>query len=561
MIKPITDKKNIHLLNSIPENFIHVFADEHRLQQILINIIGNAAKFTEEGSITISAELNEKENVVVVHIEDTGIGISKENLVKIFNYFEQADGSIERQYGGSGLGLSITKKLIELHDQIIWLDSEPYKGTTFHFTLKTFDPKSDMQELGIKLEEKVANNQNVFDLTVEDIEIIEQTRKKTSKNIHTILIVDDEPINLQILINHLVLEGYTVIATSSGLEVLEKIENNEIPDMILLDVMLPRMSGYDVCKKIRDTYSLYELPILMLTARNKPEDIITGLEAGANDYLAKPVNKLELLARVSSLLSLKYSVKLNNELNIIKRDIQVAHEIHSNVLLQEIPSFPDLTIAIKYQAMEKLGGDFYDIHPLSEKQVSILVADVSGHGLPAAFICAMLKVAYSFHISQADNPAQLMQRINNTMYNYVGGQFITACYIFLDLEKRTAHQVSAGHWPALLLRNKDKHIDLHRNNGMPFGWVEDTSYSTSQFELTANDRLILYTDGIVESRDKNGKMFGEKQFHQLIRNNSDKKPEAFISSIMDEVRHWSSLKEDENFEDDVTLLIIDIENL
>ena len=288
--KPLLGNKPIQLINAIAEDLPAICADENRLQQILYNLIGNAIKFTDNGEIKLMAKLLQKEWVEIT-IVDTGIGIAEDRLTQIFQSFEQADGSTARKYGGTGLGLAVTEKLVELHGGKIWVKSQVGVGSQFMFTLpiakSTAIPLQSHAQLSKILEEPV--------------DIVTPIQKE---GLFTILIVDDEPVNLQVLINHLSLHHYNIIQANCGQEACALLEDGLKPALILLDVMMPRMTGYEVAQKIRKHFSANELPILMLTAKNRLSDLITGLEAGANDYLTKPISKNELLARVKTHLKL-----------------------------------------------------------------------------------------------------------------------------------------------------------------------------------------------------------------------------------------------------------------
>ena len=305
IIKSTQLDKKIDVINAISDDIAFVKGDENRIQQIMYNLIGNSYKFTKEGYIKISAE--EKEDFIVICVEDTGIGIPKNKLQDIFKSFEQVDSSISREYGGTGLGLSITKQLVELHGGEIWVESELDKGSKFYFTL----PRS--------ADEKLLDNSEKFSpveifkidqddqLLIDSEAYISDDQKKLNSNVR-ILVVDDEKINIQVLANHLFLQHYLVDIASNGVEALCKISKNNY-DLILLDVMMPKMSGYEVCKKIREVSSIYDMPVIMLTAKNHPQDIVVGFDVGANDYITKPFEKNELLARVKTMLSLKSAVK------------------------------------------------------------------------------------------------------------------------------------------------------------------------------------------------------------------------------------------------------------
>ncbi|NES23068.1 MAG: response regulator, partial [Symploca sp. SIO3E6] len=245
---------------------------------------------------------------LAISVQDTGIGIPEENLDRIFESFEQADGSTAREYGGTGLGLAVTKKLVELHGGEITVESTVGEGTCFSFTL----PMATSQPSVITPQSSqlsVASHQTSIPTTIDNglqtnNKQLTTNNQQPTTNQFKVLIVDDEPVNLQVLVNHLSLENYAIARAINGMEALELIENGFQPDLLLLDVMMPKMTGYEVCQKIREKFPATELPVLMLTAKNRVSDVVEGLTAGANDYLSKPVSKKELLARIKTQLQL-----------------------------------------------------------------------------------------------------------------------------------------------------------------------------------------------------------------------------------------------------------------
>jgi two-component system, sensor histidine kinase ChiS len=557
---PLIENKDLKIKTSIEPDSFYVNADENRLQQILLNVMGNAIKFTEYGEIEISAKTSPDNNdEIIVSIKDTGIGIAKEDQDRIFELFEQAGGSISKYKTGTGIGLSISKQLIELHGGKIRVDSEPNKGSCFSFTLKKSDKEAVfIKERASKFISGLSENSLV---SINEDQIIPKNIDPDNKLAYSrIMIVDDEPVNCQVLINHLYIEGYIVIPVSNGQDALDKINAGQVPDLLILDVMLPVMSGYDVCRKIREKYSPGELPILMLTAKSGPGDLIIGFEAGTNDYLTKPVSKAELLARVNGLLQLKKSVKDRAKLNIINREISIAQNIQKSLLENKMPDIENVSLALRYFPMYEIGGDFYEISPIDENRIGILIADVSGHGIPAAFISGMLKVICNFHIKSAQNPAEFMDKINEAIYNIVEGQFITACYAIIDIKKRKIIQSNAGHWPTLIYRQSmDDLIINNFENKMPLGCALEEKYENIEFDLEINDRLIFYTDGIIELRNTEGKMFGDQNFHRLIKAIGNYELEDFADKIIETIKKWYNTSE-EAFADDVTLLALDINN-
>ncbi|MBE9041559.1 response regulator [Oscillatoriales cyanobacterium LEGE 11467] len=318
----LVGSKDLQLVNAISPELPPVEADENRLQQILYNLVGNAIKFTQKGFVGISAEQISfgGSNLLAVTISDTGIGIAQDKLDRVFASFEQADGSTAREYGGTGLGLTVSKQLVELHGGEISVRSIVDVGSQFTFTLPV-----SQQSYRVVTPRELPGVSRVLDSQQEgrrDDRIVLLDRNEISNSNHSlthrseiennrshrprfkILTVDDEPINLQVLVNYLAPEYYDVTQASNGMEAIALIENGYKPDLVLLDVMMPKMTGYEVCGHLRQIYSTNELPILMLTAKNQVNDLVEALNMGANDYLTKPVNKQELLARIQTHLKL-----------------------------------------------------------------------------------------------------------------------------------------------------------------------------------------------------------------------------------------------------------------
>ena len=303
---PLVGKKDIQLINGIVED-PPVNADEDRIQQILHNLIGNAIKFTEAGTIKISSLIEGR--FLRVIISDTGVGIPPNKMKKVFTPFEQVDGSASREFGGTGLGLSITKQLVELHGGEIFIQSTPGIGTKVSFTLPISEtPVADHTNNVTTMLNRV-RSMHPIEISVEDEE--DEAAYETLSAVPSpggesfkILIVDDDPINLRVLENILRLEKYRVTRAINGQEALEAIAKESPFAIVLLDIMMPKMSGFEVCKIIRETYPATQLPIIMLTAKNQVSDLVEGLQAGANDYLTKPFSKGELITRIKTHLQL-----------------------------------------------------------------------------------------------------------------------------------------------------------------------------------------------------------------------------------------------------------------
>jgi len=325
------DKPLLKLRMDVPESFPPVYADEKRVVQFLFNLLHNAIKYTEAGSIVLSAETDGA--MAVVHVADTGIGMDRETQERVFRPYEQGTSRID---GGIGLGLSISKQLTELHGGRLSVRSEPGRGTVFTFTLP-LDEGAD-REAGHEAAAGAVRVHAVKPLppTAPAGQPSGKGRQPSEQpqaeaGLPSVLLVDDDPVNLKVLASVLPADQYRTVPAWSGNEALERLEAAAF-DLAIIDVMMPRMSGYELTREIRRLHSISELPILLLTARSQPEDVYAGFEAGANDYVAKPADPLELKARVWSLTSLKRSVQMSLRMEAAYLQAQIRPHFLFNTL-------------------------------------------------------------------------------------------------------------------------------------------------------------------------------------------------------------------------------------
>ncbi|MFT4928911.1 MAG: signal transduction histidine kinase, partial [Phenylobacterium sp.] len=320
LTQPLIGDKDIKLINAIPLDFSAALADEDRLQQVFYNLLGNAIKFTDKGKITVTAVINS--NQLTVSITDTGIGIAKNHFTSLFEPFAQIENK-HRVCSGTGLGLAVSKQLVELHGGEITVESEPGHGSVFSFTLQASSQKLSPELGHLAIESTTTQS---ADATTEN----RDSRRDTADGSQfRILLVDDELVNRRILCNHLSQQNYQLVEACGGAEALALIAQNGPFDLILLDIMMPGVSGYEVCHEIREKYPVNDLPVIFLTAKNEVADLVQSFAAGANDYLNKPISRHELLARIE--IHLKFlDIHRNLESKVAgrTRDLEQAyHEI------------------------------------------------------------------------------------------------------------------------------------------------------------------------------------------------------------------------------------------
>ncbi|MHB8762799.1 MAG: ATP-binding protein [Deferrisomatales bacterium] len=286
--RPLVQGRPLALRNEVPADLPAADGDEDRLQQVLFNLVGNALKFTDQGEVMVAAAGGP--GGIEVSVRDTGPGIPADRLETIFDAFAQGDGSAARRYGGAGLGLGISRHLVELHGGRLWAESTPGQGSTFRFTLPAAGPGAGRAPGAPR-----------------------EPPPPPAPGSPRVLAVDDDPVNLEVVRSQLALEGLAVTPCPGGPEALARLEAGEAFDLVLLDVMMPGMTGYEVCRRLRHRYNAAELPVILLTARTRVEDLTEGLASGANDYLGKPFAREELLARVHAQLRVRRAHELDHE--------------------------------------------------------------------------------------------------------------------------------------------------------------------------------------------------------------------------------------------------------
>lgn len=304
----------IQLQSPLPET---IFSDEMRLHQILRNLLSNAFKFTNEGEVALTisrVSLSNPEgsgaetDVIAFSVSDTGIGISENKLLQIFDAFKQADGATARKYGGTGLGLSISQSLANLLGGSISATSREGQGSVFtlFLPLRREEPEV-MQNSRLFLNEVAVTAPEInsaSEMNSTKIEMLLTPLEESLLNGRQVLVVDDDIRNVYALANALEQYDMKVITAQNGYECLEMLESGEAnPDIILMDIMMPELDGYETTRQIRDRLNLKKLPIIALTAKAMKEDRDKCIAAGASDYISKPLNMKEVLSRMKLWLS------------------------------------------------------------------------------------------------------------------------------------------------------------------------------------------------------------------------------------------------------------------
>ncbi len=239
----------------------------------------------------------------------------------------------------------------------------------------------------------------------------------------------------------------------------------------------------------------------------------------------------------------------------VEKELAIAREIQTAILPGCVPEIDNLRISAAYRPMTEVAGDFYEFIPVDQKRLGILVADVSGHGVPAALIASMIKVAMQSVVSCAHDPRALLSGLNSVLAALLRGQFVSVAYLWIDAGNRKALYSAAGHPP--LLRWRQGKLERIDSNGLLFGVIQECDdYPVRTLPINSGDRFLLYTDGVTEPENAHGDSFGDIRLEQVVRDNQWRLPSELSDELLSEIRLWQPAAITQ--QDDITLIVIDV---
>ena len=285
---------------------------------------------------------------------------------------------------------------------------------------------------------------------------------------------------------------------------------------------------------------------------------IADFAVGAVDYVHKPFSPAVVKARVQSHILLREArAQLAKQLLDINAEFEMARQIQLSILPHTLPKLAELDIAARYLPMTAVAGDFYDFIDVDDKHLGILIADVSGHGLPSALIASMLQVALTAQAANAPEPGKILTGLNRALCGKFTYNFVTAAYVYLDLKDNFIRYAGAGHPPLFLSRLSSGKASKVVENGLVLGMVPDAVYETIELPREPGDRIVLCTDGILEAPNPAQKEFGEDRLTRFMENNTCLSADQFADTFLHELSLWSELSTQRGQQDDITLLVID----
>jgi len=518
--RPTAESRKIQLKSNFDSlvKGMEIYIDREKFDKILLNLLSNALKFTKQGFIEVSTEI--QGDHLLMKVTDSGIGIKESELPHVFDRFRQADGSTTREFAGTGIGLALVLEFTKLHGGEVTVTSRYGEGTTFQVSLPIgkghLSPNSIVEfeeeegsegaqsSMPAPAPEQETAGSNCAELNAE----AEQARDPEQA---TIVCAEDNA-ELRYFLRDLLHDNYNVFVGANGREGLELAKTHH-PDLILSDLMMPVMSGIDFCRKVREDPILRNIPFVLLTARSMTSSKLEGLEGGADDYLTKPFSEAELLARTKNLISLRrQQVKLERELDAA-RSIQLA-------LLPPTPQrFDGTEVDFFYHPSEELSGDFCDILPRGE-YLYFYLADVTSHGTASAQVTYLLKEIFSQLVDTGPEEPPLVELVREAQRRYSARhlEYDVAIQVARYHRGRKTLEVVRGSAPA----------PLRVSSGVPQGLRVRPSpqlsseppqgpeaYQPAQFTLESGDAVYFFTDGCYEFPMGEGE-FGLKRLHSVL---------------------------------------------
>ena len=372
--------------------------------------------------------------------------------------------------------------------------------------------------------------------------------------VDTILLVDDEPANLQVLMETLGVTDCKRLIAKNG-EAALSIARKVIPELILLDIMMPGMDGFEVCRRLKSDPATADIPVIFLSALSSTDDKVQGFTLGAVDYVTKPFQPEEVIARVTTHLTIH---RLNREIQqrkeLLEQELKIVSDLQRVLLPKDLPQIKGLELAVHYETSFYSGGDYYDWVALPDNRWGFLLADAAGHGAPAAVEMAMTCALFRSFPSPPVEPDALLSYLNDNLCRIYESSFVTAIYGVYDPGQRILQLARAGQPPPMVCRASENTArELACEGVLPMGISQFGRIPVTRTQLNPGDRLLFYTDGVSERFNPEGEQYGEARLLDLLRTTPCPPPQKMIEIIIEDVNRFAGGRA---AEDDQALLFL-----
>ena len=368
-----------------------------------------------------------------------------------------------------------------------------------------------------------------------------------------LLLVDDNPTNLQVLYQTLETTGCKLLVAKNG-ETALSIAQKASPDLILLDIMMPGIDGFEVCRRLKNDPATANIPVIFLSALSDTKDKVQGLQLGAVDYVSKPFQPDEVIARVNTHLTIhRLKREVEKKKDALENELKVVSDVQRRLLPKNLPEIAGLKLAVHYETSLYAGGDYYDITRLANNQWGFLVADAEGHSAPAAVMMAMTCALFRSYPEPPAEPGKLLFFLNQHLCKVADPSFVTALYVVYDATQQTLKIARAGHPPPMIYRSAEKKaVEVNCSGVFPLGVDPYEQVPVTDVELKPGDRILMYTDGITERFSSDGETYAEERLLHQLACDGNPRPRELLAAIMKDVNDFAG---ERPADDDQALLL------
>ncbi|MDY0221892.1 MAG: SpoIIE family protein phosphatase [Desulfobacterium sp.] len=362
----------------------------------------------------------------------------------------------------------------------------------------------------------------------------------TNKITESILLVDDQPANLQVLMHTLEKLGCKLLVAKNG-ETALTIAQKVRPDLILLDIMMPGIDGFEVCRRLKADPDTQKIPVIFLSALDDTGDKVRGLQLGAVDYIAKPFQPEEVIARVNTHLTIhRLSREVQQQRDELEHELEVVSQLQRNLLPEHLPQVNGLKLAVHYETSRYAGGDYYDFMTLPGGLLAVLVADAEGHSAPAAVMMAMTCALFRSCSTGLEEPDRVLSFINENLCKVNRESFVTAVYAVYDSVCRILRIACAGHPLPILYRLSEKTAtEIPCDSVFIMGLDTYADVPVSEVALHSGDRILFYTDGVTDRFNTSRERYGTNRLLLQFTNASSDDPKLILKEIIDDISQFA----------------------
>lgn len=530
----LTENRQLALIDEIPEGIDDVHVDPARLQQMLLDMLSTAMRYAHSPAITV--KLGEIDGQLAISVIYNGSAPDQ-------HYTGQPSP------GPDEASLRVTQKLAEL------------MGGKFVY-------------------HRFAESQHALSITIpyEHIDALEgilaRGRQRTEHRkeqdepgspllkggsappvgADRILVVGDHAGQNRLLQEQISPLGKTVIVAKNGAEAMLQLQAQPEITLVICDLLLADVSGIELTMNIRTLFDIGLLPIILIIDGNQSGVAASAFSAGVNDIMRRPFEKAEITARVRNLLLQREASLARESYRALNRELEIARSIQESIIPAVQPHSSNYQVQAVCLPARSIGGDFYDFIE-DEDTMAVLIADVAGHGIPAALYAAMLKIAFHNLRDKARFPERLLRELNDVMVDRGERTFISCAYTFIDFRNKRLLHANAGHLPLLLQEPGKKKVRRIHPPGAVLGVRRDTPISVEMQHLHPHTRLALFTDGVIELPNGRGQFFDEERLVGLLEDMRELPLAEVKEKLLLALREFAA---GEAFPDDVTFVLIDV---